>query len=185
MSFLLDQSQLGKLRKGLLPRKRSLAWPFFFLFDVLNRISLEGNLVQDGICGALQKGNLAFFQLLGLSCGLSAWPESSRARSAFSGQNRWSQCRGDEFPFPPQHVSCSYAEQGAPAISFTWMLRYHPAPLIPVFSLSGLWVWRRRGWRVSWQISWLASRSCSCRYLSSGSQSPFSTASSSTSRWPP
>ena len=46
---------------------------------MLNKISLEGNLVQDRICGALQKGNLAFFQLLCLSCGLSAWPGSSRA----------------------------------------------------------------------------------------------------------
>lgn len=46
---------------------------------MLYRISLEGKSVQDRVRGALQKGNWAFFQLLCLSCGLSAWPGSSRA----------------------------------------------------------------------------------------------------------
>lgn len=112
MSFLWERSQLHvpRVKQGKeRPERGFLAGLFFFLFCiVLNRISFEGNLVQDRICRALQKGNLALFQLLCLSCGLSAWPGSSQAlppqcqhgaRSAdFSG--------GDDFPFPWWHV-CS------------------------------------------------------------------------------
>lgn len=80
MSFLLDKSQLYihwvNRGKDYCPERGFLA---FFFSNVLNRIILEGNLVQDRIRGALQKGNLAFFQLLCLSYGLSAWPGSSRA----------------------------------------------------------------------------------------------------------
>lgn len=62
-----------------MPRKEGSC---LFSRSVLNRISLEGNLVQDRICAALEKGNLAFLQVLCLSRGLSAWPGSSRALSS-------------------------------------------------------------------------------------------------------
>lgn len=47
-----------------MPRKEGSC---LFSRSVLNRISLEGNLVQDRICAALEKGNLAFLQVLCLS----------------------------------------------------------------------------------------------------------------------
>lgn len=155
---------------------------------MLDRISLEGNLVQDGDLCSFGEGEFgtspgALFESW-IKC--LAWIQQSSVFSVSAwGQKCWSQCCGDEFPFPEWHVSWAPSELCAPVRSLCGYWGSYPSPLIPVFLLPGLWVWRRPGWRVWWQTSWLASRSCSSLSLFSGFQNQSSTASSSTLHWPP
>lgn len=189
--FSLGQKPVqGKAREGLLSRKRILGWfVFFFFFSciVLNRISFEGSLVQDRICRALQKENLALLQLLCLSCGLSAWPGSSQAlppQCQHEARSADFIAVGMSFPFPPVARSLSLLLQRSRINTYgSWGVIPALNPLF--FLLPGSWAWRRRGWRVCWHISWWGCRCCSCPSLCSGSQSRSCLASSSTSPWPP